>query len=471
MGLGAVTLSSRGSGGARLSIIQEPLPFADALVAAGSRLGPIVVARSSTGLESSGEWSGAFTSYLGLSPAELPQAVVGCWASAFSVAALERQEAAAIEPGSFPMAVLVQRALDPVGGGTALIDDEGVVVVNGVKGSPAPLLQGWSTGAQARLGPDGPWVGDELIDLLDVETLDEIAALLRTARDSLGANRCEWALDGQIWVLQLASYQPAAPSVTPVSSTGPIDPDLVRIARLVMGVRGRLGQKLVLPWALGGLPGAGSVSRETPPDAMALALDLRDQLLVEVWAMPPEEALVAAQECMAGLLGPEPQPALDRIRRLRPPDTSASARLLALVDGLAMSDQPTIPRLGIGRWEPFVASVVLASGTHHRGTVASPGIGAGVRSHIGHPHELGRFSPRAVITSPQPIPNLAPLLWDAAGLVTETGSPAAHLFDSARALGIPAICGVELAEGECIVAIDGHTGVVATLSLNGVEDG
>ncbi|HEX5695836.1 MAG TPA: PEP-utilizing enzyme, partial [Acidimicrobiia bacterium] len=77
---------------------------------------------------------------------------------------------------------------------------------------------------------------------------------------------------------------------------------------------------------------------------------------------------------------------------------------------------------------------------------------------------------RGIITSPQPIPNLAPLLWDAAGLVTATGSPAAHLFESARALGVPAVCGLELDEADQIVAVDGHAGVVATLSLNGDDD-
>jgi phosphoenolpyruvate-protein kinase (PTS system EI component) len=84
---------------------------------------------------------------------------------------------------------------------------------------------------------------------------------------------------------------------------------------------------------------------------------------------------------------------------------------------------------------------------------------------------MGRFSTRAVIDAPQPLPNLAPLLWDAAGLVTSAGSPAAHLFESARALGIPAVCGVELDGNGEIVAIDGHQGVVATLSLNGGDDG
>ncbi|MGH8915999.1 MAG: PEP/pyruvate-binding domain-containing protein, partial [Acidimicrobiia bacterium] len=134
MSLGAATLAKRGSGGARLAIMEQTLPLADELVDAGARVGPAVVARSSTALESSGEWSGAFTSYVGLVPPELPRAVVGCWASAFSVAALGRLEAAGLEPGSFPMAVVVQRALAPAAGGTARIDDDGAVTVNAVKG-------------------------------------------------------------------------------------------------------------------------------------------------------------------------------------------------------------------------------------------------------------------------------------------------------------------------------------------------
>jgi phosphoenolpyruvate-protein kinase (PTS system EI component) len=75
-----------------------------------------------------------------------------------------------------------------------------------------------------------------------------------------------------------------------------------------------------------------------------------------------------------------------------------------------------------------------------------------------------------VIVASQPIPNLAPLLWDAAGLVTESGSPAAHLFESARALRIPAVCGVSLPPGEQIVAVDGHDGIVSTMFLQGHED-
>jgi phosphoenolpyruvate-protein kinase (PTS system EI component) len=71
-----------------------------------------------------------------------------------------------------------------------------------------------------------------------------------------------------------------------------------------------------------------------------------------------------------------------------------------------------------------------------------------------------------VVTASHPLPNLAALVWDAAGLVTRSGSPAAHLFEAARALRVPAVCGVEMepAPGE-VVAVDGTAGTVATLRL------
>ena len=55
--------------------------------------------------------------------------------------------------------------------------------------------------------------------------------------------------------------------------------------------------------------------------------------------------------------------------------------------------------------------------------------------------------------------------------VTEAGSPAAHLFDAARALGIPAVCGIRLrTSSNRIIAVDGHAGVVAILPLEGETD-
>jgi hypothetical protein len=343
------------------------------------------------------------------------------------------------------------------------------VIVTGVKGSPAPLLQGWSTGHEARVSPLGAWGGEELIELIGVPALDELAGRLRSAHESLGVDHCEWALDGRIWILQLGVAPASSPALAaPRLPAGSVDPRLIRIARVVTMAGGRLGEELVLPWSLAGLPDVSPVTAEASPDPLALASELRDHLVAEVWGLPAEEALAAARSCMTEILGPDPSRALDRISRLRPADTSRASRLLGLVRTLRAG--AGVPRVGVGRWEPFVAAVVLAAGAHHQGAVASPGIGSGVRCEIDDPGDIDGFSARAVITTSHPIPNLAPLLWDAAGIVTATGSPAAHLFESARALGIPAVCGVELPEGEQIVAVDGHNGVVATLSLFGDDD-
>lgn len=468
MRLGAEKLATRGSGGARLVMTAEPFLFGDELVERGVLLADVLVARSSTLLESSGEWSGAFTSYLDLSPDDLPRAVTGCWASAFSVAALERQEAAGVEPGSFPMAVLIQPALDPVAGGTASIEDDGTIVVVGVKGSPAPLLQGWSAGLEARCegGEGGSWSGDELVDLLGVETLDEISLAVRRARDSVGASRGEWAFDGRVWLLQLG--EDLAPAPDRPTHSKQADPGLVPIARVVMRARGRLGDEMILPWALGGIPAPGPGPERVPDNAMALALELRDRLTAEVWGMPADEALATARSCITTLLGPDPSPDLEVIWDLRPPDPDRARTLIALVEALEMAHPG--PRRGVGRWEPFVASVVLSAGTQQRGTPAAPGIGAGISSRIDPSEEAVSFRRRDVVTASQPIPNLAPLLWDAAGIVTESGSPAAHLFESARALRVPAVCGVTIPAGEQIVAVDGHNGIVSTLPLHGDDD-
>ena len=40
-----------------------------------------------------------------------------------------------------------------------------------------------------------------------------------------------------------------------------------------------------------------------------------------------------------------------------------------------------------------------------------------------------------------PLPNFAPLLWDAAGLVALGGAPSAHLMEVARSLTVPAVVG------------------------------
>ena len=486
--LGAETLSARGSGGARLAVAGEPLTFAEELIAAGRALGDDLVARSSTLLEESGQWSGAFTSYVGISPVELPKAVAGCWASAFTVDALDRQEAAGIEPGSFPMAVLIQPTLEPEAGGWAQIDSDGKVVVYGAKGSPAPLLQGWETGHEAR--HDEEWSGDGLIELIGARHLDELGHLMSTVNAATGANRCEWALTDRIWALQLGrTPAPGAadPHVPALSDAG----ELIDAVKAIVLAPGALGEEMVLPWAIGGI--SSDIDPIGQPAPMERMRTMSRELTEEVWGLPWAHASTAAARLLADLRGEDPMQVVPRLRGLRLPDPEKASRLLSsllavrqeLVErGVVADDQaawhlgveeiesvldgastPMAPRLGIGRWEPLVASVVLSSVTPLRGTPASPGIGAGRRSEVEDHHQRhpGR---RRVVTSSRPVPNLASLIWDAAGLVTTSGSPAAHLFEAARALRVPAVCGVDLgAPGHQVVAVDGTAGVVAILDL------
>ena len=495
MELGAEMLDTRGSGGARLAVTAEPIQFADELVSAGAELGSSLVARSSTTLEGAGEWAGAFTSYLDLTPGDVPKAVVGCWASAFSVSSLKRQEALAVEPGSFLMPVLVQPALEPAFGGTAELRLDGRIDVFGIEGSPAPLLQGWESGwaASANNESERSWEGAELSALLGNELLDSIADSLRRSHELFGYNRCEWAFDGRLWILQFDISAAGKSDEDPPTFMEAPTPELVQLARTTVRAPGKLGGELVLPWAIATVPPPGEPEALPPLAALEEATALSAGLTSGVWGSSAGSATETARRCIAGLLGPDPFDQLESLRSTKRPDERDSARLMSLLatvrteiarlgvvadseaawhlsveeiravfqDGI----RPSLDRVGTARFEPFVASVVLASGTQHSGVAASTGIGAGLCVTVEAPDTIDVFTQRRVIVSSWPSPELASLLWDAAGLVTATGSPTAHLFEAARSLGVPAVTGVETDSGSnLIIAVDGNTGSVATLA-------
>lgn len=492
MTIGAETLPIRGSGGARLAVSAEPVPSAESMVVLGEELGDRLVARSSTILEARGEWSGAFTSYLDLAPTELPRAVAGCWASAFSVAALQRQSAAGIDPGSIEMSVLIQPCLTPTAGGWARVASDGTAVVRAVEGSPAPLLQGWVTGAEASF--NGSWHGDELIAMLGLTNLDSIRGQLMTQATGIGADSCEWVLTDRVWLLQLSKSTPAAdiPEGRPASDhelSG-----LIELAETLVLAPGPLGEQVVLPWAIAGLPDV-EISHEVYGEKTVQEIqNLSRELTREVWQEPVERATRSARRLMDRLSAGDSHGALEALRRLHPPDPINAGKLLGKLRSLreelvsrgvapderaawrfdfesierALLGEPaSLPgRTGMGRWEPLLAAVVLADGRTNNGVPASPGIGAGLRAHNGAAFRSPATT-RGVITAPQPIPALAPLLWDASAMVTATGSPAAHLFEAARSLRVPAVCSLDLGEPRNeIVAVDGHTGRVATLPLD-----
>lgn len=359
----------RGSGGARLAVMAEPVPRSAHLVATGAQLGGSLVARSSSPLEGGGELAGAFATYIDITPEELPKAVVGCWASAFSVDALGRQRVAGVEPGSMAMAVLVQPAIAPTRGGVAELDHEGGLVVHAVAGSPGPLLQGWEKGVVARRRAGEGWVSEQASHLIGAEVLDELGSALELAAKRIGVNRCEWGFADRLWLLQLSTVSRPAPTAT--RTRRPVPGELIPMVR----------------------------------------------------------ALLAAP----GVLGAETM-------------------------GLSR-------RLGVRSWEPWIAAVAFDHGTVSHGTPAAAGVGAGVRHHADP--ATGATPPRrAVITADLPLSQLSQHIWDAAGLVTATGSPAAHVFEAARSLRLPAVCGVQIPrDGDLIIAVDGYSGTVATLPL------
>jgi phosphoenolpyruvate-protein kinase (PTS system EI component) len=69
-----------------------------------------------------------------------------------------------------------------------------------------------------------------------------------------------------------------------------------------------------------------------------------------------------------------------------------------------------------------------------------------------------------VLVASAAVPQLASMIWGAAGLVANIGSEGAHLFEVARSLGVPAVLGVEV-EGarDRIVAVNGDAGTVSVL--------
>jgi hypothetical protein len=499
---GAAALETSGSGRARLVVSATELSgeLQAELDAAVARLPEPLVVRSSTLLEADGAWSGAFTSYLEVFHAEVAKTVAGCWASSFTVSTLQRFAAAGVDPGSAPMAVLVQQALSPEFGGAARLRDD-MVEVTGVVGSPSGLLSGWDPGVQARVVASGVVQGDEAADLLGTEAITSVAAVLREAHAELGADECEWAWsDGEVVVLQLGRSPSPRPTTLVVPSVG--SEAAIGLARLVRRYPGVMGERLVLPWAVADptahLDPVEPIAAD-PAEALAEAIGHAEVLIAEVWAMPKAVAATAAREALRGLRGTAPDLVIEGLAALRIPDPERSRLVLGLLGGVrdalvragAVShprvawhvdpgrarrvfetgEEPDrLDRIGFGRWEPFDAAVVMASGSRAPGTPASPGMACGRLCYVADASGMSSFLARDVVVAPRPLPNLAALLWDAAGLVTLGGGPGAHLFSSARALGIPAVCGVELGDtlggergnvvGTLSIAVDGHDGAV-----------
>lgn len=513
IGRAATALTRGGSGAARLAMMD--LDVDEALLAElrqeAGRLGTPVVVRSSSPLESGGVWAGALSSFEGIGPDDLRTAVRGVWASAFTVHALELCEATGTDPATLELAVLVQPQVEPTCGGSARVLSDGTVTVHATKGSPRDLMGGWEVGFRTQVFASGQIEDAEAKATLGAEPLRAAAALARRAQTLLGDDLIEWAWTGTDTVLLQTSRQPAAPPIEVTASAELVHPLALRIARLAQRFPGPLGEGLVLPWAVSlpafWPPEASEPSRSPAVDLGAATAAAAD-LIKEAWQERPDRAREEAASVFTALRGPDPGPALTRLSTLRSVDPARGARVVALLEGLALAFvgqgtvrdprrfwrrtrdaaeagvrgltpmQPEPLRLGPDRWEPFVHGTVRAHGRLVSGIPVVAGIAAGRLVVVDNPHDPPAVLDRDVVVAQRPLPGLSPLLWRASALVTTSGNPAAHLMEVATSLGVPTVLRADLggrdglralAEQPHLAAVDGEEGVVALTPADGGE--
>ena len=458
---------------------------------------PLIV-RSSSPLEADGTWSGAFSSFHGITSDDLATALRGCWGSAFSVGVLGRAHQTRTAPARLGLAVLVQPELRPDVGGTARLRADGSVLITSTQGPLLPLMEGHVEGFVTSVAADG---STSAPDDIDEALAQRVAGLVRRVNQVLDHHLIEWAaVDGQVHLLQ-SIRSPAPPDGA--AYTGDPDPALaspvaVLVAELVQRFPGRLGYELVLPWAValrGHIPAATPSDLE-PTVALATARAEAHALVTHVWGGSPRSAAFEAERVLRVLRGPSPVTAVELLSKLSQPSPDRAAAMLghleavrlalhasgvvdheaafwrlgpdALQRALTAGQAPAQSRFGVDRWEPYVHGVITSAGHCYEGTAAAPGAGAGRAHVVGDGVGDGSPQGRYVIIASQPVPALGPLLWNAAGLVTRAGATAAHLIEFAHSIGVPTVvrCALPQLDGSRrapLVAVDGDRGIVSVL--------
>jgi hypothetical protein len=458
-------------------------------------IGGSVVVRSSSPLEADPRWSGAFATYLDVGTDDIEAAVRGCWASVFTRDALARGERLLVDPADRGVAVLIQPWVAFAGGGVATTEPDGRIRISVTRGAPADLVGGRDDGVTIHLDADGTPEGGAPPEAIDDATVEAVGRLMHEVRASLGDDTIEWgsAASGVVTLLQAGRSAPTRVAAAPVSGSHRrrYPGVAARLALAAASCPGPLGERWVLPWALAleRLPRPARVDVSDVAAAIGEARTISSELAIAVWEVPPERIDAETTISFRAVLGPEPFDELERLSTFRGPAPADAARLLGLLAaiGRALHAVGSLPgaehvwrlspddleraaggrvapsRTGHDRWEPFVFSVAEDRGRRLVGRTASAGIGAG------RPWSLDPSSwmvppPRRVLVVSAVVPQLASLLWGAAGLVAETGSEGAHLFEVARSLGVPAVIGVNPDAGDGgIVAVDGDAGTISVL--------
>ena len=504
----AVLRSTDNSGAARSAVFnrQPPLLLQDLALEATRRLGDTLVVRSSSRAEAESLWAGAFSSYLGMRPQDLIQGVIGCWASIFNPSTLERGRVVGTPPSDVGMAVLVQPEIRPSSGGVAALGENGTVTVISTRGHPAGLVSGRERGHVASITRDGSVKGDS--SSLGARLLHRIADLTRSVAKAIRCNHIEWAADqeGNLHLLQAQCRvdprdEGMRTQVPHQAQRG--EPWMAEAVRMMIRWPGPMGEKFVWRWAIGLRDLSPASGGQLRAQVATLAEEVRtgaSMLMSQRWR---GESLHKVESAWTELVGGDGPPLGDLISRSPSVDRQLAAKHLRTLEflGDALTEAEVIPhlgwmwyldpdtldpappklpgpmrRVGTTKWDPWIYGVITALGEPVSGTPAAGGWGVGRLRFIRNAEDAARFCPREVIVASHPVGNIAPLLWNAAGLVTEEGSPGAHLFEVAGWLGVPALCGVDLRHRAVearrrseqkenpLVAVDGNAGRLTFLA-------
>lgn len=445
-------------------------------------LGASLVVRSSSPLEAEGRWAGAFTSYVGIEPNQIGVAVRGCWASTYSRDVLERCENEGIDPASLRLAVLIQPAIEFEAGGAARVDENDAVHITATRGSPAALMTGWVAGEEIVVDPRSS-VPAEGSRVLGAEGLIAIAALARRVRALLGDDLIEWGTAPNFGVLLLQTTRTSrramaesAPKRPAASADAPQAIAAIRLARLVRCFPGWLGEEVILPWAILAADAVRSDAQvpAIPPDvAREEARALARRLCAGAWKLSEDDAFrTALQAIEAVRTGNAGHSLLERIVRGSRVSRREAKRLVGLLRAAERdASQNAAPQRD--RWEPFLFATLQSYGERRSAAPVVAGIGAGRARYCDVPAPAPRERDRRVLIVPRPLPAFAPLLWNAAGLVTIAGGAGAHLMEIARSLAVPTVMHCRLddlvAHGaeDFLLGVDGDQGCVFVLPLRG----
>jgi hypothetical protein len=446
-------------------------------------LGARLVVRSSTLLDDDGQWSGAFASYADVRPDDVETAVRGCWASVFSPDALARLEHVSRTPAEVGMAVLIQPELAPTVSGLARVSGE-AVEVSLIEGAPGALLAGQARGERVVVRSDAPLPRPSSELPISARMLRELAETsLRLAAEPDG-DRFEWAVaDGTLWILQVGRAGRRREEEATDVSTAYRGVAYARLARMIIGREGPLGDRLLVPWAAAAHEASTAATLEVMvgfSDAERLADELNHELAsavgddVDVIArrlasgdsrLAERVAAVRVDGYRVSSLLEATAQVADRLTadgRLSHPSElwdQTPAWVHSALRG-ERTKRPSARPLG-SRWSEAIWGTAVANGERLTAVPASPGRAPGTVTWRDKPDDVSSLARGSVLVIREPLPNFAPLLWKASGLIAGTGSSAAHLFEVARSIHVPAVIvpGLDpMSVRGSIVALDGGSG-------------